>query len=86
MAHPWLGLMMLLISAVMLYTRDNFLGIPTMVLYSIEKTTISWEQSYATLHAKLGVGQVSDPRSNEEVSRPDSPPDQPIVDKNLVIA
>ena len=53
MAHPGLGLMMLLISAVMLYTRDNYLGIPTLVLYLMENVFITYDQAYGPLHEKL---------------------------------
>jgi len=55
MAHPGMGLFMLALCGVMLYTRDNYLGIPTLVLYLCENVVVTYEEAYGPLHQKMGI-------------------------------
>ena len=55
MGHPGLGIMILAVSALMLVTRDSYLGVPTAVLFVFERKFITWDQAYVAFHSKCGI-------------------------------
>merc|ERR1711924_221762 len=61
---------MLLIVAVMLYTKDNYFGIPTLMLWLITGKSVTWDSAYRPLHKKLGLESSVDnsPRSRDSIS------------------
>jgi len=60
MGNPMLGCLVLALSAVMLLTRDNYLGLPSAVLYLFENKVISWSEAYIPFHEKTGIARKPD--------------------------